>query len=93
MRKSIPDTMQAYLQEIGRTPLLSAEEETELAQKVKAMLPLQEKEDLTKEEKRIIYQGNKAKNQMVKANLRLVVSIAKKYQKRGLSLLDLIQEG
>ncbi len=93
MRKSIPDTMQAYLQEIGRTPLLSAEEETELAQKVKAMLPLQDKEDLTKEEKRIIYQGNKAKNQMVKANLRLVVSIAKKYQKRGLTLLDLIQEG
>mgnify|MGYP002517327544 CR=1 FL=1 len=63
-----------YLKEINRIPLLSAEEETELAVKAAA--------------------GDKlAKDKIVKANLRFVVSIAKKYQKKGIELDDLISEG
>jgi RNA polymerase sigma factor (sigma-70 family) len=93
MTKEKIDTVRAYLQEIGRTPLLSPDQEIVLAQQIKIMLPLLTKEEHTSEEQQIIIQGQKAKQAMVQANLRLVVSIAKKYQKRGLSLLDLIQEG
>jgi RNA polymerase primary sigma factor len=68
------DSLQLFLNEAGRYPLLTAAEEVELAKRVEA--------------------GDKAaKDRMVNANLRLVVSIAKKYQGHGLSLLDLIQEG
>ncbi|MEL6442535.1 MAG: sigma-70 family RNA polymerase sigma factor [Cyanobacteria bacterium J06621_8] len=87
------NTVRDYLQEIGRTPLLSAEKEIKLANQIQAMLSLLEQENLTPEEQKIVRQGQKAKQQMVQANLRLVVSIAKKYQNRGLSMLDLIQEG
>lgn len=83
----------SYLKEIGRTSLLSGEEEVQLANQIQAMLSLTEKENLTTEESKIVRQGQRAKQKMVQANLRLVVSIAKKYQNRGLSLLDLIQEG
>lgn len=68
------DSVRLYLREIGRVPLLTAEEEVELA-------------------KRIAKGDKSAKDKMVEANLRLVVSIAKKYIGRGLDLLDLIQEG
>lgn len=68
------DSVRLYLREIGKIPLLNAEEELELAQKVKA--------------------GDKrAKDKMAEANMRLVVSIAKRYSGRGLDFLDLIQEG
>ncbi|MGD1919365.1 MAG: sigma-70 family RNA polymerase sigma factor [Pleurocapsa sp.] len=87
------NTVRDYLKEIGRTPLLKSEEEVQLANQIQEMLPLLEKEELSPEEKRIVHLGQKAKQKMVKANLRLVVSIAKKYQNRGLSMLDLIQEG
>jgi RNA polymerase primary sigma factor len=68
------DSLQLFLNEAGRYPLLTAAEEVELAKKI-------ERGDLA------------AKNRMINSNLRLVVSIAKKYQGHGLSLLDLIQEG
>ena len=87
------NSIASYLKEIGRTPLLSSEEEVILANKIQAMLSLNEKKDLTPEEARIVQQGQLAKKKMTQANLRLVVSVAKKYQNRGLSILDLIQEG
>ena len=68
------DSVRLYLREIGKIPLLSQEEEQELAQ-------------------RIVKGDKKAKDKMVEANMRLVVSIAKRYSGRGLDLLDLIQEG
>ena len=93
MANTANNAVRDYLKEIGRTPLLKAEEEVKLANQIQAMLPLLDKENLTPEEKRIINVGQTAKQQMVQANLRLVVSVAKKYQNRGLSMLDLIQEG
>ena len=86
-------TVEKYLKEIGKIPLLKAEEEVKLANQVQAMMSLIDKKNLTPEEKQIILQGKKARQKMAQANLRLVVSIAKKYHNRGLSFLDLIQEG
>ena len=68
------DSVRLYLREIGKIPLLSAEEELELAKKV-------------------VEGDKKAKDKMAEANMRLVVSIAKRYSGRGLDFLDLIQEG
>ena len=93
---SSTDSVRVYLKEIGRVPMLNREEELIEARKVQRYIQLLETSAdnySSAEEKRIVREGQKAKSHMIQANLRLVVSVAKKYQKRGLELLDLIQEG
>ncbi|WP_277302079.1 RNA polymerase sigma factor RpoD [Veillonella caviae] len=83
---NIDDPVRMYLKEIGRVPLLSADEEIVLAKQIETGA----KEDATYKE---IQLSKKAKKKLVDANLRLVVSIAKRYVGRGMLFLDLIQEG
>lgn len=95
------DAVQHYLQEIGRVALLTAAEEVELAERIErgnaAQSRIEVDGELSLPLRRALdrdYQsGNDARRHLIQANLRLVVSIAKKYVGRGLSLLDLIQEG
>jgi RNA polymerase primary sigma factor len=89
------DSMTWYLASIGREPLLTPAEEIELGNQVQAMMQLVEenRDDYTAQEQKIIKIGRRSKQRMMKANLRLVVSVAKKYQGKGMELLDLIQEG
>ena len=95
------DSVQHYLQEIGRVSLLSAAEEVELAERMErgkaATLRLASAEVLSAQLRMAlradIFSGQDARRHLIQANLRLVVSIAKKYVGRGLALLDLIQEG
>ena len=99
-RRRSSDPVSWYLSTIGRIPLLTAAEEIELGNQVQAMMAFTEDgskdftvEDLTTKQRRMLRIGRRAKERMMKANLRLVVSVAKKYQGKGLELLDLIQEG
>ncbi|MEY4431687.1 MAG: hypothetical protein RLZZ533_1623 [Cyanobacteriota bacterium] len=95
-RRRSSDPISWYLSTIGRVPLLTPAEEIELGNQVQAMMRLVEDnrdEDYSDQEKRTIRLGRRSKERMMKANLRLVVSVAKKYQGKGLELLDLIQEG
>jgi RNA polymerase primary sigma factor len=89
------DSIGWYLSNIGRVPLLTPAEEIELAHHVQAMKRLKElpAAELTARQKHQIRMGTRARDRMMAANLRLVVSIAKKYQNQGLELLDLVQEG
>lgn len=95
------DLVRLYLTDIGQYPLLTKNDEVELAQQIEkgkeASLKLETETDLntskTRELKRDLRKGRKAERSFVQSNLRLVVSIAKKYQASGLPLLDLIQEG
>ncbi|HEU5034445.1 MAG TPA: RNA polymerase sigma factor [Mycobacteriales bacterium] len=101
LRTSVNDPVRMYLKEIGRVPLLSAEEEVDLAKRVEAGLFASEKislqpslsGDLRRELELIERDGQLAKKRLIEANLRLVVSIAKRYVGRGMLFLDLIQEG
>jgi len=95
------DLVRVYLNGIGKTDLLSAEDEVELAQTIEVGLyaeyKLNNAEKLTRAEKRdlkiLAREGKKARSHLLEANLRLVVSLAKRYTGRGMPLLDLIQEG
>ncbi|KMM16906.1 sigma-70 family RNA polymerase sigma factor [Synechococcus sp. GFB01] len=91
------DLVRLYLQEIGRVDLLSQEEELILARLVQQrerLLADPEQGGLDpRERRRMLHRGKRAKERMIQANLRLVVAVAKKYQRRGLELLDLVQEG
>ena len=95
------DLVRLYLTDIGQYPLLTKEDEVRLAQKIEKGVEAREKlaiaEDLTAKEKSDLKRhdrnGARAEKKFVQSNLRLVVSIAKKYQASGLPLLDLIQEG
>lgn len=95
------DLVRVYLNGIGKTALLSAEDEVELAQRIEVGLYAEYKlanaEKITRAEKRdlkiLVREGKKARSHLLEANLRLVVSLAKRYTGRGMPLLDLIQEG
>ena len=96
-----PDLVRQYLREIGRVPLLTAADEVSLARAVEAGLFAEDRlanlpdidpvlgADLAE----IVRQGHQAKRRLIEANLRLVVSVAKRYVGRGLPMLDLVQEG
>jgi RNA polymerase primary sigma factor len=96
------DPVKDYLKQIGKVPLLNAEQEVELAKRIEAGLFAEEKladsHDSLRPETRldlewIAEDGRRAKNHLLEANLRLVVSLAKRYTGRGMLFLDLIQEG
>lgn len=95
------DLFRQYLREIGRIPLLTAAEEVELARRVEAGLFAEEKLSSTPDLEsrlaldldRLVVMGRMAKRRLIEANLRLVVSVAKRYVGRGLTMLDLVQEG
>jgi RNA polymerase primary sigma factor len=100
------DSVHTYLKSIGRTSLLTAEQEVDLAKRIEAGLFAEHKletlglaggvglDDKFRRELELVAEdGRRAKSHMLEANLRLVVSVAKKYSDRGLSLLDVVQEG
>ena len=95
------DSVHTYLKSIGRTSLLTAEQEVDLAKRIEAGLFAEHKletasgldESYRRDLEFVAEDGRRAKSHMLEANLRLVVSVAKKYSDRGLSLLDVVQEG
>jgi RNA polymerase primary sigma factor len=99
------DPVRAYLKQIGKVALLNAEDEVDLAKRIEAGVYAAERlshtseasegrtTQLTRDLRWIVGDGERAKNHMLEANLRLVVSLAKRYTGRGMAFLDLIQEG
>lgn len=92
LESSLDDPVRMYLREIGRVPLLSAEEEVRLAKRMERGR-LELLKPAVDRDYRFVDDGEEAQRRLTEANLRLVVSVAKKYIGRGMSLLDLIQEG
>ncbi|MFG1706442.1 RNA polymerase sigma factor RpoD/SigA [Nonomuraea sp. M3C6] len=91
-----PDLLGTYLEQIGKTPLLSAADEVDLARRIEAGLyagHLIERDRGTPELEDVVRDGQRAKDLLIRSNLRLVVSAARRYSFRGLPLLDIIQEG
>ncbi|GAB2975018.1 sigma-70 family RNA polymerase sigma factor [Frigoribacterium salinisoli] len=105
VRGASTDQVGDYLRHIGRMPLLDAAEETEIARRIEVGLFAGEKlkdiesgtasgtAEMKRDLKWLIHDGERAKDKMITANLRLVVSIAKRYTQRGLPFMDVIQEG
>src|SRR5262249_3412920 len=95
------DSVHTYLKSIGRTSLLTAEQEVDLAKRIEAGLYAEHKletetglsQDFLRDLEEVAEDGHRAKAHMLEANLRLVVSVAKKYSDRGLALHDVLQEG
>ncbi|WP_448573940.1 sigma-70 family RNA polymerase sigma factor [Trichothermofontia sp.] len=82
-----------YLYEIGQYPLLTPDQEVELGQQVQAMMPLLSVSSPSPEQKHIILRGKRARDQLIQSNLRLVVAVARHFQRQGVDFPDLIQEG
>ena len=96
--QAMGDSVHTYLKSIGRTSLLTAEQEVDLAKRIEvyastSWTPSGYSEDFRRDLEAVAEDGRHAKAHMLEANLRLVVSVAKKYTDRGLSLLDVVQEG
>lgn len=91
------DSFKQYLNEIGRYPLLTAEQEIQLSRQVEAAKPLSGRAELTPAERRVVKIAERATHKLIKCNLRLVVTVAKQYVRRlnggGMELMDLVQEG
>ena len=95
------DPVKDYLKQIGKVSLLNAQQEVDLAMRIEAGLYAEHKlaenpdmdKDLEKALRWVVHDGKRAKNHLLEANLRLVVSLAKRYTGRGMLFLDLIQEG
>ena len=91
------DSVRDYFNEIARYPLLTAEQEIQLARQIECGTALSSKQELSAQEKRVLRIAERAKCKLINCNLRLVVSVAKQYTRRlnggGMELMDLVQEG